>query len=100
MAGRPARRLLVVPQRRQALERLVLHATSLRIPVVEVEGGTLTSIAGFDGHQGIALVVEPRTYVGLDDILARSVARGEAPSRIRRTSGPCCAARKRRGSTE
>jgi len=79
VAARPARRLLVVPQRRQALERLVLHATSLRIPVVEVEGGTLTSIAGFDGHQGIALVVEPRTYVGLDDILARSVERGEAP---------------------
>jgi 23S rRNA (guanosine2251-2'-O)-methyltransferase len=79
VAARPARRLLVVPQRRQALERLVLHATSLRIPVVEVEGGTLTSIAGFDGHQGIALVVEPRAYVGLDDILARSVERGEAP---------------------
>ena len=57
----------------------MLHATSLRIPVVEVEGGTLTSIAGFDGHQGIALVVEPRTYVGLDDILARPVERGEPP---------------------
>jgi 23S rRNA (guanosine2251-2'-O)-methyltransferase len=69
----------VVPQRRQALERLVLHATSLRIPVVEVEGGTLTSIAGFDGHQGIALVVEPRTYAGLDDVLARAVERGEPP---------------------
>jgi 23S rRNA (guanosine2251-2'-O)-methyltransferase len=79
VAGRPARRLLVVPQRRQALERLVLHATSLRIPVVEVEGGTLTSVAGFDGHQGIALVVEPRTYAGLDDVLARAVERGEAP---------------------
>ena len=55
----PAIRLLVVPQRRQALERLVLHATSLRIPIVEVEGGTLTALAGFDGHQGIALVVGP-----------------------------------------
>src|SRR4029077_9471975 len=76
---RPAARWRFVPQRRQALDRLVPHATSLRIPVVEVEGGTLTSIAGFDGHQGIALVVEPRTYVGLDDILARSVERGEAP---------------------
>ena len=38
-SGRSAARR---PQRRQALERLVLHATSLRIPVVEVEGGTLT----------------------------------------------------------
>ena len=79
VARRPARRLLVVPQRRQALERLVLHATSLRIPVVEVEGGTLTAIAGFDGHQGIALVVEPRTYAGLDDVLARAVERNEPP---------------------
>ena len=69
----------MVPQRRQALERLVLHATSLRIPVVEVEGGTLTALAGFDGHQGIALAVEPRVYAGIDDVLARAVERGEPP---------------------
>jgi 23S rRNA (guanosine2251-2'-O)-methyltransferase len=79
VAKRPAKRLLVVPQRRQALERLVLHATSLRIPVVEVEGGSLTAVAGFDGHQGIALVVEPRVFAGLDDVLARAVERGEPP---------------------
>lgn len=78
-ARRPARRLLVVPQRRAALERLVLHATSLRIPIVEVEGGSLTALTGFDGHQGIALVVEARRYAGLDDILARAVERGEPP---------------------
>jgi 23S rRNA (guanosine2251-2'-O)-methyltransferase len=79
VARRAARRLLVVPARRQALERLVLHATSLRIPVVEVEGGTLTAVAGFDGHQGIALVVEPRTFAAPEDILARAVERGEPP---------------------
>ncbi|HEY8438520.1 MAG TPA: 23S rRNA (guanosine(2251)-2'-O)-methyltransferase RlmB [Candidatus Limnocylindrales bacterium] len=79
VAKRPARRLLVVPQRRGALERLVLHATSLRIPIVEVEGGTLTAIAGFDGHQGVALVVEPRTWASIDEILARAVERGEPP---------------------
>jgi 23S rRNA (guanosine2251-2'-O)-methyltransferase len=79
VAHRPARRLLVVPQRREALEKLVLHATSLRIPIVEVEGGTLTALAGFDGHQGIALVVEPRSFAGLDDVLARAVERGEPP---------------------
>ena len=61
-ARRPAIRLLVVPQRRAALEKLVLHATSLRIPIVEVEGGSLTALAGFDGHQGVALVVEPRRF--------------------------------------
>ncbi len=57
----------------------MLHATNLRIPVVEVEGGTLTAIAGFDGHQGIALVVEPRTWAGIDDILARATERAEPP---------------------
>ncbi len=69
----------MVPQRREALEALVLHATRLRIPVVEVEGGTLTALAGFDGHQGVALVVEPRRWASLDDVLARAVARSEPP---------------------
>jgi 23S rRNA (guanosine2251-2'-O)-methyltransferase len=79
VARRPAIRLLVVPQRRQALERLVLHATSLRIPIIEVEGGTLTAVAGFDGHQGIALVVGPRRFASLDEILARGIERAEPP---------------------
>jgi 23S rRNA (guanosine2251-2'-O)-methyltransferase len=79
VARRPAHRLLVVPQRRQALEKLVLHATSLRVPVIEVEGGTLTALAGFDGHQGIALAVEPRTWSSPAEILARAVERGEPP---------------------
>jgi 23S rRNA (guanosine2251-2'-O)-methyltransferase len=79
VARREARRLLVVPQRRMALEKLVLHATSLRIPVVEVEGGSLTAIAGFDGHQGIALVVAPRRWAAPDDVLALASRRGEAP---------------------
>ena len=77
VAGRPARRLLVVPQRRDALERLVLHATALRLPIIEVEGGTLTSIAGFDGHQGIAVVVEARRSAEPAEILARAIERDE-----------------------
>ena len=79
VARREAVRLLVVPQRRMALEKLVLHATSLRIPVVEVEGGTLTAIAGFDGHQGIALVVAPRRFASPEEVLALAVERGEPP---------------------
>lgn len=79
VARRPAVRLLVVPQRRAALQKLVLHATNLRIPIVEVEGGSLTALAGFDGHQGIALVVEPRRFASIDDVLARAVERGEPP---------------------
>ncbi len=61
------------------MEKIVLHATNLRIPIVEVEGGSLTALAGFDGHQGIALVVEPRQFATLEDILARAKERGEPP---------------------
>jgi 23S rRNA (guanosine2251-2'-O)-methyltransferase len=76
-ARRAARRLLVVPQRRDALEALVRQVVRARIPVVEIEGGTLTSLAGFDGHQGIALVVPPRAWASLDDVLARAAANRE-----------------------
>ncbi|HJX68375.1 MAG TPA: 23S rRNA (guanosine(2251)-2'-O)-methyltransferase RlmB, partial [Candidatus Limnocylindrales bacterium] len=79
IARRQARRLLVVPQRRQALEKLVLHAANLRIPIVEIEGGTLTSLAGFDGHQGIALVTDRRQFASLEDVLARAIERHEPP---------------------
>ena len=79
VAGREAHRLLVTPQRRHALEQLVLHAARLRIPIVEVEGGSLTALAGFDGHQGVALVVGPRRFASIDDILARAIERGEPP---------------------
>ena len=78
-AHREAKRLLVVPERRTALDRLVLHATTLRIPVVEVEGGTITAVAGFDGHQGVALVVAPRRWSTLDEVLALAKVRGEPP---------------------
>jgi 23S rRNA (guanosine2251-2'-O)-methyltransferase len=78
-ARRPAIRLLVTPQRRAALERIVLHATNLRIPIVEVEGGTLTALATFDGHQGVALVVAARRYATVDEVLARAIERDEPP---------------------
>jgi len=78
-AERPARRLLVVPHRRAALEALVLHATRARVPVVEVEGGSLTALAGFDGHQGVALVVAPRRWASIEDALARAIERKEPP---------------------
>jgi len=78
-AARQPRRLLVVPHRRAALEALVLHATRARIPIVELEGGSLTALAGFDGHQGVALVVGPRRWASLDDALARAIERDEPP---------------------
>jgi 23S rRNA (guanosine2251-2'-O)-methyltransferase len=78
-ARREAVRLLVVPERRSALDNLVIHATTLRLPVVEVEGGTLTSLAGFDGHQGVALVARRRPAASVDDILALAKKRNQPP---------------------
>jgi len=78
-ARREAVRLLIVPERRAALDALAIHATTLRIPVVEVEGGTLTALAGFDGHQGVGLVARPRPAADVDGILARARQRGAAP---------------------
>ena len=39
----------------------------------------MTALAGFDGHQGIALVVDPRRYASPEEILARAAERGEPP---------------------
>ena len=72
--------------------QLVLHATTLRIPVVEVEGGTLTALCGFDGHQGVALVVEPRRWATLDDVSRAPASAAERAVR----AGPRLA----RGSAE
>ncbi|MEA2677405.1 MAG: ribose methyltransferase substrate binding, partial [Chloroflexota bacterium] len=71
-ARREAIRLLIVPERRAALDALAIHATTLRIPVVELEGGSLTALAGFDGHQGVALVLKPRPHADADTILAHA----------------------------
>jgi 23S rRNA (guanosine2251-2'-O)-methyltransferase len=78
-ARREAVRLLIVPERRAALDALAIHATTLRIPVVELEGGSLTALAGFDGHQGVALVVKPRQHADVDNILAHARERKTAP---------------------
>ena len=73
----------------------MLHATRLRIPIVEVEGGSLTALAGFDGHQGVALVVEPRAVrdarrhprPGRSSAASRRSSSCSTRSRIPRTSG-------------
>jgi 23S rRNA (guanosine2251-2'-O)-methyltransferase len=78
-AHRDAVRLLVVPDRRAALDALVIHATTLRIPVVELEGGTLTALAGFDGHQGVALIARQRAAATVEDVLAAARQRDEPP---------------------
>ena len=63
--------------RRQALERIVLHATTLRIPIVEVEGGSLTVARRVRRPPGRGVVVDARRFASVDDLLARAIERGE-----------------------
>jgi 23S rRNA (guanosine2251-2'-O)-methyltransferase len=44
---------------------------------VEIEGGSLTAVTGFDGHQGVALVVATRSPAAVADVLARAIERDE-----------------------
>ena len=39
----------------------------------------MTAIAGFDGHQGVALVVAPRRWATLDDVIVRALEAGQRP---------------------
>lgn len=39
----------------------------------------MTSLAGFDGHQGVAVVVDARRFASIEDLLARAIERGEPP---------------------
>ena len=94
-ARREAVRLLVVPQRRDALQQMVLHATALRIQIVEVEGGphTITQ-AEYDAQKAKLLGFRLRyeitkefaPYVGvhwerkLGDTADHARAAGDKPS--------------------
>jgi len=81
IARRKAVRLLVVPSVARLSRSSSCTQPTCASPIIEVEGGTLTSLAGFDGHQGIALVTDKRQFAGLNDILARAIERKEAPVR-------------------
>ena len=106
-AGRPPRRLLVTPQRRQALEKIVLHATTLRIPIVEVEGGSLTALAGLRRppgrrrrRRGAPVRVGRRHPGPLDRARpSRRSCSSSTRSRIPRTSARCSAAPRPPAST-
>ena len=95
------------PQRRQALERIVLHATTLRIPIVEVEGGSLTALAGLRRPPGRRRRRRGRgsSPASTTSSPARSSAASRRScscstrSRIPRTSARCSGAPRRPAST-
>jgi 23S rRNA (guanosine2251-2'-O)-methyltransferase len=80
-AGRPSHRLLVSSSAKPnaELKGILAAAREASVPVERAPGDRLARLAGFDGHQGVLLEVEPRRWADLAEILARAAAAGEAP---------------------
>jgi 23S rRNA (guanosine2251-2'-O)-methyltransferase len=80
-AGREAHRLLVAASAKPSPELRAITDAARRagIPTDRVPNDQLTRIAGFDGHQGVALEVGERRWASVADILARARAIGHDP---------------------
>jgi 23S rRNA (guanosine2251-2'-O)-methyltransferase len=77
LAGRGIHRLLVASGA-HGLDSLVALAEERRIRIDWLDRRELDRRAG-DHHQGVVAEADPFKYAHLDDLLARSDARGEAP---------------------
>lgn len=80
-AGRRVKCLLLAEGHRDApvLAAILAEAEQRHIPVETAPRARLEQISRGAVHQGCIAVVEERRYATLDDILARSQERGEAP---------------------
>ncbi|HEY7523574.1 MAG TPA: 23S rRNA (guanosine(2251)-2'-O)-methyltransferase RlmB [Candidatus Limnocylindrales bacterium] len=80
-AGRPARRLLVARTARPnpELKALRAAASAAAVPIEEIDRDRLGRLAGFDGHQGVLLEVEPRRWSDPMEILAAASSAGRPP---------------------
>jgi 23S rRNA (guanosine2251-2'-O)-methyltransferase len=80
-AGRPAHRLIVARGARLSPELKAIRSAAAvaSVPVQEMERDRLGRLAGFDGHQGVLLEVEPRRWADPQEILAAAAAAGRPP---------------------
>lgn len=80
-SGRGAHRLIVSRSARPnpELKAILAAARSASVPVEEMTGDRLARLAGFDGHQGVLLEVEPRRWADPTEILAHAAAAGHDP---------------------
>lgn len=80
-AGRPSHRLLVSSSAKPnpELKAILAAAREASVPVERTPGDALARLAGFDGHQGVLLEVEPRRWADPAEILARAASAGEPP---------------------
>jgi 23S rRNA (guanosine2251-2'-O)-methyltransferase len=80
-AGREPHRLLIASSARPSPELRAITDAARRagIPTDRVPTDQLTRIAGFDGHQGVALEVAERRWATVADILAHARRAGHDP---------------------
>ncbi|HET9497232.1 MAG TPA: 23S rRNA (guanosine(2251)-2'-O)-methyltransferase RlmB [Candidatus Limnocylindria bacterium] len=80
-AGRVPRRLLIARGLRPSPELKAIRAAAARASVREevIDRDALGRLAGFDGHQGLLLEVEPRRWSDPMEILAVSAAAHRPP---------------------
>ena len=80
-AGRTARRLLISRSAKPnpELKAILAAAREASVRVESVAGDRLAQLAGFDGHQGVLLEVDPRRWADLAEVLARAAAARRDP---------------------
>jgi len=80
-AGRPATRLLVAHSARPGpeLNEVLAAARRASVPVETVDANRLRQLAGFDGHQGVLLEVEARSFSDVAELLAAATRRDQDP---------------------
>ena len=80
-AGRPASRLLIAHSTRPGpeLNEVLAAARGASVPVETVDANRLRQLAGFDGHQGVLLQVEARSFSDVAELLATATRRAHDP---------------------
>jgi len=80
-AGREAHRLIVSRTARPnpELRAILAAARAGSVPVQQMAGDQLARLAGFDGHQGVLLEVDPRRWADVAEILGHAAAAGHDP---------------------
>jgi 23S rRNA (guanosine2251-2'-O)-methyltransferase len=80
-AGRPAIRLLVAHSARPGpeLNEVLAAARAASVPLETADANHLRQLAGFDGHQGVLLEVEARSFSDVAELLALATRRVHDP---------------------
>jgi 23S rRNA (guanosine2251-2'-O)-methyltransferase len=80
-AGRPAIRLLVAHSARPGpeLNEVLAAARAASVPLETADANRLRQLAGFDGHQGVLLEVEARSFSDVAELLATATRRVHDP---------------------